>query len=128
MAKILIVEDEAPLNQLYKEELQDHGYEVMVAHSGRDALSMLRTNPVDLMILDLKLPDGSGLDYLCDFLRTHRKLKVIINTAYPMFKRDFRSWGAEAFVVKSSDLSELLCTVERVLHQKDIPSQFQTAV
>jgi hypothetical protein len=42
-------------------------------------------------------------------------LKIIINTAYPMFKQDFRCWGAERLLIKSSDLSELKQTIDEVL-------------
>jgi hypothetical protein len=48
-------------------------------------------------------------------LDRRRDLKVIINTAYPSFKQDFRSWGAERFLTKSSDLAELKDTINEVM-------------
>jgi hypothetical protein len=48
----------------------------------------------------------------------NRNVKVGINTADPSYKMDFNSWAADAFLVKSSDLSELKNTIEGVLHPK----------
>lgn len=113
--KILVIEDEKNLRRLYRSELREAGYQVLTAADGQGALQKLRKEPVDLIVLDLKLPDGSGLDYLQDFLLVKRDVKVVINTAYPTFKWDFHSWAADAFLVKSSDLSELKDTIKSVL-------------
>jgi DNA-binding NarL/FixJ family response regulator len=68
--------------------------------------------------MDLLLPDGKGLDYLQRMLARHRRLKVIINSAYPIYKQDFRSWGADRFVTKSSDLFELKNAVSEMAIQR----------
>jgi hypothetical protein len=51
-------------------------------------------------------------------LARHRRLKVIINSAYPIYKQDFRSWGADRFVTKSSDLFELKNAVSEMAIQR----------
>ncbi len=115
METILIIEDEPHLREWYRQELEDRGYTVLSASHLREVEQMIRTHEVDLVVLDLKLKDGSGFDLLHEILGRKKDIKVIIHTAYPMFKGDFRSWGADAFLVKSSDLTELLQTIGRLL-------------
>jgi DNA-binding NtrC family response regulator len=107
MARVLLVEDEANLRLLYRDELEIEGYEVSDVGTGADALKVLEYEKIDAVVLDLRLPDCYGLQLLDDMLSRQRDLPVVINTAYDQFRDDFHSWGAEAFVVKSSDLSEL---------------------
>lgn len=107
MPRILVVEDEANLRLLYRNELEVEGYEVSDVGTGAEALQVLEYEKIDAVVLDLRLPDVYGLDLLGDMLSQRRQLPIIINTAYDQFRHDFHSWGAEAFVTKSSDLSEL---------------------
>ena len=64
MAKILIVEDEAALLDLYEEVLRDAGFEVSKSSNGRDALSMLSKDKFDLILLDLMMPEVDGIEVL----------------------------------------------------------------
>jgi DNA-binding NtrC family response regulator len=107
MARVLLVEDEANLRLLYRDELEMEGYEVSDVGTGADALKVLEYEKIDAVVLDLRLPDCYGLQLLADMLSRRRDLPVIINTAYDQFRHDFNCWSAEAFVVKSADLSEL---------------------
>jgi hypothetical protein len=59
--------------------------------------------------------DGDDLDYLQKMIVLRRDLKVVINTAYSEFKQDFPCWGADRFVIKSSDPSALETTVKKLL-------------
>ncbi|MCK4807591.1 MAG: response regulator, partial [Candidatus Aegiribacteria sp.] len=78
--KLLIVEDDESLASLLKEYLQRHGFIVSLLHKGSRALeTVLETNP-DLVILDLMLPDASGLD-ICRELRASWKGPVLMLTA-----------------------------------------------
>lgn len=113
--KILVVEGEKKLRYLYQSELQAIGYDVITAANGKGALEKLKQEPVDLIVLDLVLPDGTGFDYLEKFVTVKRNVKVVINTDYPNYKGDFHSWVADAFLTKSSDLSELKNTINSVL-------------
>jgi two-component system response regulator (stage 0 sporulation protein F) len=107
MKNILLVEDEEVQRILYEEELTDSGYEVRSASSGKEALKMIKKRRPDLVILDILLPNMSGLDAIHEMLNFDPKLHVIINSAYSHYKDDFMSWAADDYVVKSSDLSEL---------------------
>lgn len=116
--RILIVDDEINQGLLYEQELTDEGYIVDVANSGAKALEMVQQNPYDLVILDIGMPDMDGLETLGRMLSMDNKLPVILNTAYPSYKDNFMSWAADAYVVKSSDLTELKDKIRKSLVKK----------
>jgi DNA-binding response OmpR family regulator len=105
--KILIVDDEMNQGLLYEQELMDEGYDVDVANSGEKALNMVKEKTYDLVVLDIGMPYMDGLETLGKMLSMDNRLPVILNTAYPSYKDNFMSWAADAYVVKSSDLTEL---------------------
>ncbi len=119
MARILVVDDEDDLRLLYADELEDEGYEVHTAGTGVDARKLLEQTDFDLVILDIQMKGESGLDLLKDIARDNKGLPVILSTAFGMYKDDFSSWLADAYVVKSSDLSELKDQVRRVLAKRN---------
>lgn len=119
MPRILVVDDEDDLRLLYADELQDEGYEVATVGSGHEARELLGKEAFDLMILDIQMRGESGLDLLKDIVRERDDLPVILCTAFSMYKDDFSSWLADAYVVKSSDLSELKEQVRKVLAKKN---------
>lgn len=105
--KILVVDDEVNQGLLYEQELTDEGYDVDVANSGEKALNMVKEKIYDLVVLDIGMPYMDGLETLGKMLSMDNRLPVILNTAYPSYKDNFMSWAADAYVVKSSDLTEL---------------------
>lgn len=115
MKKILVVEDEESLRLLYHDELAEAGYEVILAANGREALKQLDTAKPDLVILDITMPTMDGKEVLGKIIRKARDVPVILNTAYPSYRNDFMSWGADAYVVKSGDLGELKGKVREIL-------------
>jgi CheY-like chemotaxis protein len=116
--RVLIVEDDANQRLLYEEELSDVGYEVLTAGDGREGLDIARAQRPDLVILDINMPVMDGLDTLNQLLETNPSVPTVINTAYPGYQDSFSAWSADAYVVKSSDLSELKATVQRLLTEK----------
>ncbi len=114
--KVLIVEDDANQRLLYEEELREEGYEIHSAGDGRAALRIAHENTPDIVILDINMPGLDGLDTLSQLLETNPSLPVIINTAYPGYQDSFTTWSADAYIVKSSDLSELKATIKKLLH------------
>jgi DNA-binding response OmpR family regulator len=118
MSKILVVDDETNARFVYKEVLSDGGHNVFEAESGKEAFDILRDEPVDLVVLDIKLRSESGLDLLQRMTNEFPDLLVILCSAYVSFQNDYTSWLAESYVVKSSDPEELLNEVNRVLGRK----------
>ena len=117
--KVLVVEDDTNQRLLYEEELREEGYEVVSAGDGREALQVARDSNPDLVILDINMPAMDGLDALSQLLEINPSLPIIINTAYPGYQDSFTTWSADAYIVKSSDLTELKATVKRLLDKSE---------
>ncbi len=113
--KILVVEDDKHQRVLLEMELTRVGYDVICVAGGKDAVEKVAAEPLDLVVLDIGMPDMDGLEAMQKILDVDRKLPVVINTAYPSFKDDFQSWSADAYVVKSGDLTELLNEIDKAL-------------
>ena len=116
--RLLVVEDEINQGLLYEQELEDDGYEVDVVNSGAEALEMVKINSYDLVILDIGMPEMDGLETLGRLLGIDNKIPVILCTAYPSYKDNFMSWAADAYVVKSMDLTELKEKIKESLSKK----------
>ena len=115
MKKILVVDDEAHIRQLYKDELEEEGYDVLLAASGDEALKVIESEHIDLVMLDIKMPDINGLEILGKIKEINDKLPVILVSAYDTYKQDFTSWVAEDYIVKSSDLNEIKEKVKKFI-------------
>ena len=116
---ILVVEDDTNQRALYEEELGDEGYNILSAGDGKEALACVARQKPDLIVLDVNMPAMDGLDTLARLLESDAKIPVVLNTAYASYRDSFQSWSADAYVVKSSDLSELKSTVKRLLEERD---------
>jgi two-component system response regulator (stage 0 sporulation protein F) len=117
MKRILVVDDEEGIRQLYKEELEDEGYEVELAERGEEALEKISRAKPDAVILDLKMPGMGGLDVLEWIREQDKDLPVIISTAYGEYKSDLTTWASDAYIVKSADLTELKRVIRGFLDQ-----------
>ncbi len=118
MTKILVVDDEKNIRRLYETELKREGYEVMTAESAEDALELMEESDPDLVVLDIRLEGMDGIDCLRSIMEKRRDLPVVLNSAYSTYKQDFASWMADAYVVKSADLTELKDTIKTVLEKR----------
>ena len=118
MAKILVVDDESSIRLLYTQELSEEGHEVTTAASAVEAVDNLEKGEFDLVVLDIKLKNESGLDLLQKIVKERHEMPVILCTAFSFYKDDFSAWLADGYVVKSSDLTELKEEILRVLAKK----------
>ncbi len=120
METILIVDDDQNLCSVLKEELNEVGYDAEFVNNGDEAFSYLTEKPVDLVLLDLKMPGKDGFDVLKELEMKEIKTKVIVLTAYADVKSaiDSAKMGACDFISKPYDFDELLITIRKVL-QKD---------
>lgn len=114
--KILVVDDDLHIQKLYKEELEEDGYDVVVAETGARAIELFDQENPDLVTLDIKMPDIDGIKLLRQMKEKKPRLPVIMSTAYD-FRDDFAVWASEAYLVKSSDLNELKKTIKRLLNK-----------
>lgn len=119
MARVLVVDDEAGLRALYTQELEYAGYEVVTAESGTAAVAAVQEHEIDVVVLDIAMPGMDGVETLAKILASNNQLPVILNTGYASYQDDFMTWAAEAYVVKSSDLSELIERIEEALAKRN---------
>jgi DNA-binding response OmpR family regulator len=118
MAKILIVDDEVNVRKLYSEELEGEGYETMSAATVDEAIEMVENGNPDLIVLDIKLDEESGIECLLKIVEYRKDLPVIINSAYSVYKDNFQTWAADAYIVKSMDLGPLKAKIRELLPGK----------
>lgn len=115
MKKILLVDDEDSIHLLYREELEEEGYEVHSALTGTEALDKLDIVAPDLIILDINMPGMNGIEALRRIKEINPKVPVILCSAYQEFKQDLASWASDEYIVKSSNLDELKAAVRKHL-------------
>jgi DNA-binding NtrC family response regulator len=118
MAQLLVVDDEANIRLLYAQELSDEGYQVVTAASALEAVEKLEAESFDLVVLDIKLKNESGIELLQRIVKERHNLPVILCTAFSCYKDDFSAWLADGYVVKSSDMTELKDEIKRVLAKR----------
>ncbi|RTZ93546.1 MAG: response regulator [Deltaproteobacteria bacterium] len=119
MKKILVVDDEEAIRSLYRMELEEAGFEVKTAESGEKALEIMEGFEPDLVTLDIKMPGMDGLAVLGEIRKRGKDFPVILCSAYGEYKQDFSSWASDAYIVKSSDVEELVRTVRDLLEERE---------
>ncbi len=110
--KILIVEDERSISGFIKTVLVNNGYEVVLAHSGTEAFSMVSSHCPDLVVLDLGLPDIDGMDII-EAIREWTQLPIIVVSARTLEKDKVEALdkGADDYITKPFSAAELLARV-----------------
>ena len=121
MAKrILIVEDNDLNMKLFNDLLQAHGYDTLQSMDGRDVLKLVRENRPDLILMDMKLPEISGLE-VTQMLKADDDLKdipVVAVTAFAMKgdEEKIREGGCEGYIAKPISLPAFLDTIAKFLN------------
>jgi DNA-binding response OmpR family regulator len=114
--KLLIVDDDTNIQRLYQEELEEEGYDVVIASTGKDALEMFEKENPDIVTLDILMPDIDGISLLRKMKEKRPDIPIIMSTAYD-YRDDFAVWASEAYIVKSSDLDELKNTIKKLINK-----------
>ncbi len=115
--KILIVDDDPNILRLYKEELEEEGYNIVTASNGQEAIERFDQEDPDLVTLDILLPDIDGIKLLRQMKEKKPRLPIIMSTAYD-YRDDFAVWASEAYIVKSSDMTELKATIKKLIEKE----------
>ncbi|MDZ7851558.1 MAG: response regulator transcription factor [Halomonas sp.] len=118
--KLLLLEDDDLLAESLAESLEDNGYRVDPATSLRVARSVMRTEDYALVILDLGLPDGSGLDLLSQWRKAGLDLPVLILTARDTWEDKVNGLevGADDYLTKPFHEAELLARIKALLRRR----------
>lgn len=127
---ILIVEDEPNLGFTLREYLKDKGYNVHLAQNTEMAFELFITNPPAIVLMDIGLPDGNGLD-LCKRLRSIRKDFVLIFLSAqndPEIRVKGLELGGEDYITKPFALKELILRLERILKSDENFQEFPEIV
>jgi two-component system response regulator PhoP len=117
--RILVIEDEAQLRNQIREQLKSAGYAVDVAEDGREGLFMGQEYPFDLAVVDLGLPQMSGIEVIQNWRSNGRQFPVLILTARGRWqdKVEGLDAGADDYVVKPFHHEELLARVKALLRR-----------
>lgn len=123
MAKILIVDDDPHIRKLIRVILSDEGFTILEAEDGKDALSLLDSEKVDLIILDIMMPNMDGWD-LCENIRTYYSdsLPILMLTAKGETAQKVKGFnlGADDYLVKPFHPAELLARIKALLKRYQI--------
>lgn len=113
--RILVTDDQAGIRKLLIEILRPQGYEVHECADGLQALEFLKSNTVDLMLLDMKMPQMDGITTLKKLKELNIDVKVIFMTAFGELKvtKDAQRLGALDYILKPFDIIQLLELVEK---------------
>ncbi|PWB68705.1 two-component system response regulator [candidate division GN15 bacterium] len=112
---VLIVDDEPVIQSLLEKILSREGYKTFVAGDGATALKMLESQPVSLVLSDIKMPGMSGFDLLKEIKSRYPRIGVIIMTAYgdTFTVKDALLLGADEYITKPFKSYEVSLVVER---------------
>jgi len=111
LKKVLIVDDEETLTWSMARSLSKDKdkYEVIIANNGKEALNLLKKNPIDLVISDIRMPDINGLDLLVKIKKEYPQTRVIIMTAYGSFdvQKEANRRGSLYYIEKPFEISDI---------------------
>ncbi|HZI95489.1 MAG TPA: sigma-54 dependent transcriptional regulator [Patescibacteria group bacterium] len=126
--RILIIEDEKLLRWTLRERLEREGYDVAEAATGQEGLALGEDSPVDLLLLDHRLPDTTGIDVLRRFLPTHSDVPVILMTAYSTVETAVEAikLGAFDYINKPFNQDELSMRISKALEDSRMQRELRS--
>jgi len=126
MSRVLIVDDDVPLCGLLETVLQEEGYTVSSVHCGESALQYMEKTPVDLVLLDVMLPNLNGMQVarrICQRFATPILMLTALNDENSML--DGYQAGADQYIGKPFNVSELLMRIKATLRRVGLERQRQ---
>src|SRR4030042_2886308 len=116
---ILVVDDAPDTLELLQRNLESRGYQVFTAPNAMEAIKILETTVVDLVITDLKMPGASGIELIRHIRENFRDIEVMMITGYPTIESAVKAVksGAEEYLTKPFTDIELFSAVKQVLEK-----------
>lgn len=123
--RILVVDDELFVRELLLEFLSTQGYEVSLADSGEKAVQLIQIQPVDVVLLDLKMTGMDGIETLKQMKKIAPGALAIIMTGYPTIESSIEAlrYGACNYVIKPFKLNDLNSSIENALREHKLKSE-----
>jgi len=116
-SKILVVEDDQSMNYLLRMALKEEGYEVNGAFSLRESYEKISSEVYDVILLDLKLPDGNGMELIDEMSKSVVDTRIIVLTAHGTINTAVEAVkkGAYNFITKPFEMEKLLIEIKRAI-------------
>jgi DNA-binding response OmpR family regulator len=124
--RILVIEDQEDLAELYESALKKAGYEVTVAYTGEEGVAEFETRPADGVLLDMTLPEMHGTKVLEKIRELSAGVPVVVATGETMAesREVCQRLGVQEYLAKPVEVGELLRGVERAMAQPATDEQF----
>lgn len=117
--QILVVDDDALMHRLFQHHLERAGYQMVSAHTGREALDICARQPPQLIVMDIMMPDMDGLEALRELKKgdATKAIPVIVITAngHHIARKESESCGAAVFLTKPFSPMQLLTEIKRIV-------------
>jgi DNA-binding NtrC family response regulator len=119
-ARILVVDDDESIRKVLKTILEDEGYAVDTAGSGKEAIRKSHRKFYNLALIDIRLPDMEGVKLLKKMRDTMPKMRKIVVTGYPSIQSAIEAvnQGAHCYIVKPFDMREVLAAIKKQLREQ----------
>ncbi len=125
-ARIIIIDDDKSIRQVLKTILEEEGYVVDTADTGKEAVLKTNEKAYNLALIDIRLPDIEGIDLILKIKDTTPRMRKIIVTGYPTIQNAMEAVNrqADAFILKPFDVERVLQTIREQLMKQDEEKQF----
>ncbi len=124
-ATVLVVEDNDAMRDLLEEELSDAGYRILAARGGHAGIERVRSEAIDVVITDLRMPDLDGFDLIRDVKATEDSPHIVMITAFGSIETAIKAvkLGAYDYITKPFEIEELILVVDKALGERDLRRQ-----
>jgi DNA-binding NtrC family response regulator len=125
-ARIIVIDDDESIRKILATILEEEGYEVDTANTGKEAMRKTNERVYNLALIDMRLPDIEGIDLLMKVKDTTPRMRKIIITGYPTIQNAMEAVNrqADAFILKPFDMERVLQTIREQLKKQDEEKKF----
>lgn len=125
-ARILVVDDDINIRKTIEVILSSKGYDVDLAKDGEEAIRKSESATYNVVLIDIRLPDMSGVELLARMKDTVPKMRKIILTGYPSMQNAIEAVNrkADAYLLKPVDVEKLLTTIETHLDLQEMEKKY----
>ncbi len=119
-ASILVVDDDPSIRKVLAAILEEKGYIVETADTGKKGIAKSKTKFYNMALIDIRLPDMEGTELLTKMKQTVPKMIRVIVTGYPSLQNavDALNRGADAYIIKPLDIDQALSVIENLLEKQ----------